>query len=259
MPPRSAASTAVVRRTRRQIISHGPAYDRIARELTAEIAGERCSVGDRLPTEAQLAERFEVSRSTVRAALAALETKGLLDRKPKVGTVVRAKSPSTRYVVSVGSLAELLVFLGSTMVRPMRWGEVLAKGSLAADLACAPGERWTHVQAIRTPTGGALPISWTDYYIRPAYGDVVASIGRSPGPIYPLLEARYGVQIDRIEQDIGASTLPAAVARAISAKSGGPALRVIHRLISLNAGTVYCTVSLYPADRFRYVQALQRA
>lgn len=43
---------------------------------------------DGLPTEHDLAEEFAVSRNTVRAALAALKTEGLIDRGPKVGTHV---------------------------------------------------------------------------------------------------------------------------------------------------------------------------
>ena len=234
------------------------AYQRVANELLKEIGEGRWAVGDRLPTEAELCERFDVSRFTVRAALAQLERKEIVNRRPKIGTIVVARAARKRYAVSVGSLSELLVFLDSTLVNPIGVSEVIADRALAADLACTPGERWIRVQTLRTPAGGQVPISWTDYYLQTRFKPVVAQFGKKPGPVYPLLEQRYGVGISSIEQDIGACALPKLIAQRLSSRAGAPALRVIHRMVADEGEVLYCTVSLYPADRFRYVQALKR-
>lgn len=241
--------------------SKGPlrAYRALEETLRGEIARGRYRVGDRLPTEAQLGEAHGVSRATVRSALERLEKLGMIVRRPRVGTVVKARSPDSRYAVSVGSLSELLVFLDSTHVRPVDSGEVSASKDLATDLGCEPGDPWVRVRTLRTPAGDKLPISWTEYYLQPRFRAVVAQMGRRAGPVYPLLEKRYKVAIARIEQDIGACAMPAAIARRLAAEPGSPALRVIHRMVSASDGTLYCTVSLYPAGRFRYVQALRRA
>jgi hypothetical protein len=61
-----------------------------------------------------------------------------------------------------------------------------------------------------------------------------------------------------VEQDIGSCSLPSYIARAISARPNSPALRVIQRLSPANDGHMHSTIGLYPADRFRYFQALQR-
>jgi len=53
--------------------------------------------------------------------------------------------------------------------------------------------------------------------------------------------------------------LSPAMARTLAAKSNTAALRVIHRMVSADTGALYCTVSIYPAERFRYVQALKRS
>jgi len=113
------------------------------------------------------------------------------------------------------------------------------------------------VRTLRTPAGSDVPISWTEYYLQPRFAPILKQLGRKPGPVYPLLEKRFDVSISSIEQEIGACLLDKGVARAVSAKAGSPALRVIHRMMSAADGALYCTVSLYPADRFRYVQTLQ--
>lgn len=235
------------------------AYQVVAGTLLGEIERGRYQVGAHLQTEEQLSSRFAVSRSTIRAALAQLEKRGMIVRRPKIGTILKAIAPADRYAVAVGSLSELLMFLDSTLVRPVDTVEVVATTKLAADLACASGDPWIRVRALRTPAGDKLPISWTEYYVQPRFRRVVSQIGRRPGPVYPLLERRFKVSIARIEQDIGACLMPAGIARRLATRAGSAALRVIHRMLSAKDGTLYCTVSLYPADRFRYVQALKRA
>jgi DNA-binding GntR family transcriptional regulator len=235
------------------------AYQAVASTLLGEIEHGRYKVGAHLPTEEQLSSRFAVSRSTVRAALAQLERRGMIVRRRKIGTILKAITPADRYAVAVGSLSELLVFLDSTLVRPSDTADVVATTTLAADLGCAPGEPWIRVRTLRTPAGDKLPISWTEYYLQPRFRSVVAQIGKRPGPVYPLLERKFKVSIARIEQDIGACLMPAGIARRLATRVDSAALRVIHRMVSAKDGTLYCTVSLYPADRFRYVQALKRA
>ena len=235
------------------------AYQAVASALLGEIERGRYQVGAQLQTEEQLSRRFAVSRSTVRAALSQLDKRGMIVRRPKIGTVLKAIAPADRYAVAVGSLSELLVFLDSTLVRPVDTAEVVATAALAADLGCAPGEQWIRVRTLRTPAGDQLPISWTEYFLRPRFRGVVAQIGKRPGPVYPLLERRFKVSIARIEQNIGACLMPAGIARRLATRADSAALRVIHRMVSAKDGTLYCTVSLYPADRFRYVQALERA
>lgn len=89
-----------------------------------------------------------------------------------------ARAARHRYAVSVGSLSELLTFLDSTVVNPVRTSEVIADRALAADPVCAPGARWLRVHTLRTRTGGSVPISWTDYHLQPRFKPVVAQFGR---------------------------------------------------------------------------------
>src|SRR5690606_36528984 len=131
-------------------------YQQVARALLREIGEGRYGVGDRLPTEAELCARFEVSRFTVRAALGRLEQQGIVLRRPRIGTVVASKAARKRYAVSVGSLSELLAFLDSTVVNPVANDEIVADPKLAADLGCAEGDRWIRVQTLRTPAGGKV-------------------------------------------------------------------------------------------------------
>jgi GntR family transcriptional repressor for pyruvate dehydrogenase complex len=57
-----------------------PAYRQIATLIEQRIVGRSLRTGDPLPSESDLARQFGVNRSTVREAIRALETQGLLGR-----------------------------------------------------------------------------------------------------------------------------------------------------------------------------------
>src|SRR6184192_4462901 len=78
-------------------------YEEIVRQVKAMIAEARLKGGDRLPPERDLAEKFVVSRTSVREALRALESLGLVEIRPGEGTFVRE--------VSVESLIEPLALM----------------------------------------------------------------------------------------------------------------------------------------------------
>jgi len=66
--------------------------DTLAAALGCEIIAGLHPPGSRLPNEASLLVRFGVSRPTLREAFRALEAKGLIVSRQKVGTLVRPKA-----------------------------------------------------------------------------------------------------------------------------------------------------------------------
>src|SRR5262245_27592067 len=76
------------------ILMGRPSQDRVtlSERVVAEIANlikeGRLRPGDRLPSEYELMRQFGVGRSSVREALKGLTVGGVLERKPKRGTVV---------------------------------------------------------------------------------------------------------------------------------------------------------------------------
>jgi len=67
-------------------------YQEIVRQVKGMIAEGRLKSGDQLPPERDLAEKFVVSRTSVREALRALESLGLVEIRPGEGTFVREVS-----------------------------------------------------------------------------------------------------------------------------------------------------------------------
>jgi len=63
--------------------------DRVVNEIQAEIVGGRLSPDTLIPPERELCEQLGVSRTVLREAVRMLVSRGLLETRPGVGTIVR--------------------------------------------------------------------------------------------------------------------------------------------------------------------------
>src|SRR5216110_1658100 len=68
-------------------------YEQIAQTLSKDIADGKYEVGQRLPSERELAQNFKVSRPTVREAIIALELDGLVEVRLGSGVYVMSRQP----------------------------------------------------------------------------------------------------------------------------------------------------------------------
>jgi DNA-binding FadR family transcriptional regulator len=76
-----------------------PAYRKVATALTARITGGSLGLGERLPSELELARQLGVHRSTVREALRELESSGLL-RRERGSKLMMVSRPDPEQVAS---------------------------------------------------------------------------------------------------------------------------------------------------------------
>ena len=74
-----------------EAVRRSKVYEEVARRLEQFIA-ERMKPGDMLPPERELAEKFSVSRSSIRDAIRRLELVGMVEPRQGSGTVVREVS-----------------------------------------------------------------------------------------------------------------------------------------------------------------------
>jgi GntR family uxuAB operon transcriptional repressor len=83
-------------------------YQRLANELVELIARGELAASDRLPSERILAERFGVSRTSIREAIIALEIQGIVEVKGGSGIYVRNLKPTSSQVDTSTGPFELL-------------------------------------------------------------------------------------------------------------------------------------------------------
>jgi LacI family transcriptional regulator len=100
-----------------------PKHRLISRQLLAEIAAGKYAPSGRLPSEAQLVERFGVARPTVARALRDLQEQGLVERRVGSGSYVRSPA-SASTGISQRQLGLLIPGLGTTEIFEVICGEL---------------------------------------------------------------------------------------------------------------------------------------
>ena len=85
-----------------------PIYEQLAAIITTKVDAGQLALGDRLPTELELARKYAISRETVRQALGMLERRGLVIRRRAKGTFIATPRVSQ-------DLAELRSFHGGLL------------------------------------------------------------------------------------------------------------------------------------------------
>src|SRR5678815_4251144 len=71
----------------------GRLYERVAQDISGKIAAGVHAVGQRLPSERDLAQAYAVSRPTIREAIIALELDGLVEVRLGSGVYVVNRHP----------------------------------------------------------------------------------------------------------------------------------------------------------------------
>ncbi|SEM31143.1 FadR/GntR family transcriptional regulator [Streptacidiphilus jiangxiensis] len=107
-------------------VARGSLVDAAIAELRGEIGAGRWAVGERIPSEAQLAETLGMSRLSVREAVRALVHAGLLTTRQGSGTYVTATDESD------AALGRVLDGVASRDIAEVRLGLDLLAARLAA-------------------------------------------------------------------------------------------------------------------------------
>ena len=224
----------------------------LARVMTQEIETGRYPVGGKIPTEAELQQRFDVSRHTVREALRELKNRGLLFARAGIGTVVRAKGPDTSFMHGAGTLEEVIQFGEATRMQVLESRPVIIDEPLAERLAARVGQEMIRLSLLRHRPREALPAGWVVIYLRPEFGDVVARVEAAREPVLRLVERQHGVRIAEVIQKIVAANLTASQARTLKSAAGKAALHVTRQYLDPEDRLLMATDALYPSDRFSH-------
>lgn len=231
----------------------GTRYSTLARLLTEEIEAGLYKVGQKIPTEAELQQRFDVSRHTVREALRDLKSQGMLLARAGVGTVVRARAaPTTRFMQGIGTLHELVQFVEATRMRLLRTRKVVLDAATAERLGLKAGQQWHEASVLRFLPHESTPVASMLVYVRPEHGDIFEVVETAHRPVFSLIERHHGARIAEVSQQIVAVTLSKPAARALKATAGTPALEITRQYLDFEDRIVLAVVGLYPSDRFSH-------
>lgn len=154
-------------------------WRRIADGIRLDIVGGKLAAGDRLPTEAILAERFSANRHTVRRALAVLAEEGVVGAEQGRGTFVRSArrlsypiGKRTRF--REGLRGQVADFSSTTLNHRLE----NANAAVANGLNVKPGAKVVRTEGLTLADG--VPMSrattWLSYRRFPDFGERLAEL-----------------------------------------------------------------------------------
>lgn len=238
--------------------AEGPRYRAIVRSLLSDIEAGHYGIGDRLPSEAELCDRFDVSRYTVREALRRLQVQGVIARRRGAGSVVTPRPGAPRFVNSIDSIDGLMQYASATRLDVISVEKIIVEGEQAKRLRCPPDSAWIRIAALRHADDLAQPICYTELYVAPAFADVISRIGQERTAVHAMIERQYGVNVQNVLQDIEAAEADLNLATRLGLKVGAPVLIVRRRYFDDLGTLIELSINAHPADRFRYEMTLQR-
>lgn len=202
-----------------------PLYQQIKQLLVASLEQGEWKPGELIPSEFELAARFQVSQGTVRKAVDELAAANLLVRRQGKGTFVathhepRAQYRFLRVVPDEGEPAP-------AESRFLECRRLRAPAEVARRLGLKSGDAVVFVRRLLTFAG--KPIVLDDIWLpgAPFKGLTAERLSHYHGPLYGLFESEFGTRMIRAQEWIRAVAADAAVARQLRVPKDSPLLLV---------------------------------
>lgn len=255
MPSATSSSAAAIRGGSK---ARQPLYVQVAQVLKEDIVSGMQPVGSQLPTEDSLCERFSVSRHTVREALRLLREDGLVASRQGAGTVVIPPTSLGDDIQQVMSINDLVDFGTGMRFTVGSMHMITIDSSLAARTGLPAGSEWLELRGYRRPEGTETPVCWTEYYINRAYTAVGRLLQRHSGPIFPLIEDLFGVNVTEVHQQISATLISPELATGLGVTAGSAALEVRRTYKAARGEITQVTINTHPASRFQHSMTMRR-
>lgn len=227
-----------------------PRFAELADLLRPEIADGRYPVGAKLPTEAELGERFSVGRHTVREAIRLLREEGLVECRRGAGTIVVPRNPTQTFRLEAQSINDLVAYAADLYTRIDSISPEIIGEASAARIGGHAGEEWLVVRGIVHTKSSNRAICASEYYINRAYASVGRLIPRQTGPVFLLIEDMFAVRITELDQDISGSEVDHRLADALGIPSGAAAIDVRRTYRTSDGVIAQISVHSHPAARF---------
>lgn len=234
-----------------------PQYARLAGELLSSIRAGRYPKGALLPTEMELCRHFGVSRITVRAALRELEVRGIVSRRPGIGTRVESSSSRERFVHTSDSVEDFLQSLANLTFRRLGEQSIVATPAIAEEFGCAAGQPLLRVEALRVDKRG-LPVCYSVHHVSAAHAEAIEKMNGRTGSLATRVARHAGEEVAETRQTIDAHNLGAREARLLQARPRDAALLTRRWYLSSTGRVLVYAQSLFPKGRYSYSMRMRR-
>ena len=231
----------------------GPRYEQLYRHLLAAITSGEMAAQSQLPPERELAEIAEVSRVTVRKAVAQLVEDSLLEQRRGAGTFVRAPRPKMEHSLSaLMSFTEYMRQRGKTSSsRILQRGIAPPSPDEQIALGLSGSEALSRVERLRFADDVPMALERSSLP-----RDILPDPDMVDVSLYDVLRAR-NVAPTRAVQRITAVNLGGDDARLLNLVDGAAVLRIDRTAYLPSGRPIEFTRGLYRSDIYDFIAELR--
>jgi GntR family transcriptional regulator len=227
-----------------------PLYFQLKRAISDEMTAGRLRPGDQLPAEPELCDRFQLSRTTVRQALAELESEGTLRREKGRGTFVAEPASSSGFLQSSSGFFEEAVRAGHRVTsRVMRY-EVEQLPHWASAALNLPAEAsGVTLERVRSIDGGV--VMYVVNHLVPELADAIQSADLAKASLYGTLRERKGISVSGGRRTVEAVNAHDHLTELLEVEEGAPLLFVESVSWNADGRPFECYRAWHRSDRSR--------
>lgn len=227
-----------------------PLYYQLKRLLLAKIESGELKPGDIFPTEQQIQEMHEVSRTTVRQALSELEEEGKITRHRGRGTFV-AKPKVSHSPDQYPDLADHMAMQGLVpgwRLLSAEW--VFPSGETGKLLSVSEEQKVFRLERLRLENDE--PIGYHIAHVTPQYAGSIEEHGFTEGGSLRYLRGLPELETAIADRTIDALRASDHVAKLLDISPGDPLLRVQRIIRTPEGSPIEAFAGVYRGDRFQY-------
>lgn len=226
--------------------SASPLYRQLMQRIRADIASGVYPVHSRIPSEAELGESYQVSRVTVRKALAELTREGLLRRMQGKGTYVcvpRLKSN----LKDVTSFHEACLMMGCTPgTRVISGCSVHVEDDVRESLGLVGNET---IEIVRLRMADGNPVMLETNRFAPRYASLLHE--DLTGSLYHLL-SKQGIEAASGVHEISLCYATAQQAKLLDVEVGAALLQLNQVIFDQHGAPLHTSHQVIRGDRFTF-------
>lgn len=230
-----------------------PLYYKLAETIEEQINEGVYVKGEKIPSERELCEIYEVSRMTVRLAIDELVKNGKLEKVQGKGTYVLSKSivQNLNKVYSYSGEMDKQGKVSSTMIIERKIVE--ADEKLATKLRVPIGEKLLYIERLRSAENVAIMVekTWFVYSIVPFLID----IDFTEKGLYKTLDEDYGIKINKVIETFKATQLNANECKLLHCPKNQYGL-LVKRVSYSNDRIICCSSLVSKGDIFEFTVVL---
>lgn len=199
-----------------------PLYSQVKNKLQQEITNH-LSPHDQIPSEHDLMENFDVSRTTIRKAIDQLVQEGFLYKKHGKGTFVSEEKIHQQLAQYAGFSQQMEKMGYKVKYEELKKEIIICKNELAMKLEISLGDRVFELE--RRARRNEEYINLTQSYIPYVYVEGIEKYDFNSHSLYHILEKDYGIKIEQSTRGIEAILADYEIAEILGIKEGMPILK----------------------------------